>query len=327
MKLNLPTIRAPRLDWRSILARLPLPMLALAASYGVYSYALLFVPEPIAIIQAAAFETTYIGLAVTRTLDAAGRRRATAISLGAVTASIIYNTLAGWFHAQPQILIAAGDIAWLCLAVLHGAPLAWVAFLVASLLLHQQGDLDAQIANDRQLLASTTADLAIVRESETALRERLASIEASAASDATEVADLRAQLASDKELLASGAGDLAVAREETAQLRERLASSAKAVASESTEAAAARERAANADATLADREREIAHLREELAEAREQVMIFGETPPTQARVLAYVREQMDEGRALLDIARELGFSESTVRGWVKAATNGHLVEE
>ncbi|MFN8504459.1 hypothetical protein [Kouleothrix sp.] len=32
--------------WRGVLARLPLPMLALAASYGVYSFAALFVPGP-----------------------------------------------------------------------------------------------------------------------------------------------------------------------------------------------------------------------------------------------------------------------------------------
>lgn len=122
--------------WRTILARAPLPMLALAASYGVYSFASLFVPLAVAIIQAAAFELTYIGLAVTRGLSADDRRRATAISVGAVAASIIYNTLAGWFHRQPDLLSAASPIAWLMLAILHGAPLAWVAFLVADLLLH-----------------------------------------------------------------------------------------------------------------------------------------------------------------------------------------------
>lgn len=125
-------------DWRGILARLPLPMLALAASYGVYSFALLFVPPIVAGIQAAAFELTYIGLAVTRDLDTPQRKRATGISLGAVATSIIYNTLAGWFHSQAALLETASPIAWLCLAVLHGAPLAWVAYLVADLLLHSQ---------------------------------------------------------------------------------------------------------------------------------------------------------------------------------------------
>lgn len=125
-----------KIDWRGILARLPLPMLALAASYGVYSFARLFVPEWVAIIQASAFELTYVGLAVTRTLDGPQRKRATAISVGAVVASIVYNTLAGWFHRQPNLLDAASPIAWLMFAILHGAPLAWVAYLVADLLLH-----------------------------------------------------------------------------------------------------------------------------------------------------------------------------------------------
>jgi len=126
----------PPIDWRGLLARLPLPMLALAASYGVYSFALLFVPPWVAVVQAAAFELTYVGLAVTQGLNESQRKRATGISIGAVVTSIIYNTLAGWFHAQPQLLVDTTAEAWLCLAVLHGAPLAWVAYLVADLLLH-----------------------------------------------------------------------------------------------------------------------------------------------------------------------------------------------
>src|SRR6185369_3662555 len=79
---------------------------------------------------------TYIGLAVTLNLDASTRRRATTISVGAVVASIIYNTLSAWFYRQPQLLEQASAIAWLALALLHGAPLAWVAYLVSDLLLH-----------------------------------------------------------------------------------------------------------------------------------------------------------------------------------------------
>lgn len=122
--------------WRDVLARLPLPMLALAASYGVYSFAALFVPQWVAVVQAAAFELTYIGLAVVQGLDAAARRRATLISVGAVVTSVLYNTLAGWFHREPTLFDGAGPVASLCFAVLHGAPLAWVAYLVADLLLH-----------------------------------------------------------------------------------------------------------------------------------------------------------------------------------------------
>lgn len=141
MRRKLPTI-----PWRAVLAALPLPMLALAASYGVYEFAKLFVPPWVAVVQAAAFELTYIGLAVLQGLDERQRRRAGVIALGAVVTSIIYNTLAGWFHRQPGLLAGASPIADLMLAVLHGAPLAWVAFLVSDLLLHRQGEPAASAA-------------------------------------------------------------------------------------------------------------------------------------------------------------------------------------
>jgi hypothetical protein len=40
------------LNWRGILARLPLPMLALAASYGVYEFARLYIG--LAVVQVSA---------------------------------------------------------------------------------------------------------------------------------------------------------------------------------------------------------------------------------------------------------------------------------
>ena len=145
--------------WRLLLARLPLPMLALAASYGVFSFAQLFVPLGVAIIQAAAFELTYIGLAVTRDLSKDDRRRATTISIGAVVASIIYNTLSGWFYRQPSLLENASAIAWLMLAILHGAPLAWVAYLVSDLLLHSGAQTALETLPER-LSASGQSDQA-----------------------------------------------------------------------------------------------------------------------------------------------------------------------
>lgn len=124
------------LPWRIVLARAPLPMLALAASYGVYSFASLFVPWWVAVIQASAFELTYVGLAVARDLSDDQRKRATNISIGAVATSIVYNTLAGLFYRQPDLLGWLDGWGWFVLALLHGAPLAWVAYLVADLLLH-----------------------------------------------------------------------------------------------------------------------------------------------------------------------------------------------
>lgn len=125
-----------RTNWRALLSRAPLPMLALAASYGVYSFALLFVPWWVALAQAAAFESTYLGLAVLESSDAAKRKRAGAISIGAVVVSVIYNSAAGFFHRNPDTLLGTPWYAEVALAMAHGAPLAIVAYLVADLLLH-----------------------------------------------------------------------------------------------------------------------------------------------------------------------------------------------
>jgi hypothetical protein len=123
-------------NWRTILAHAPLPMLALAASYGVYQYARLYVPDEVAFVQAAAFEMTYIGLTVAELRDPAQRTRARMVSFGAVVTSIIYNTLAGLFHRVPLASFALPVYGELAFAALHGLPLAWVAYLVADLLLH-----------------------------------------------------------------------------------------------------------------------------------------------------------------------------------------------
>ncbi len=134
-------------SWRGFFARLPLPMLALAASYGVFRFALLFVPYWVAVVQAAAFECTYVGLALVEGLDEGERRRARLIGVGAVIVSILYNSLDGFFHRRPEMLSNLplwGDIT---LAILHGAPLAWVSYLVANLLLHKPSRISSNNAS------------------------------------------------------------------------------------------------------------------------------------------------------------------------------------
>jgi uncharacterized membrane protein YhiD involved in acid resistance len=49
------------------------------------------------------------------------------------------------FHREPALLDAAPLWANVALALLHGAPLAWVAFLVADLLLHRVPDAVPQV--------------------------------------------------------------------------------------------------------------------------------------------------------------------------------------
>lgn len=99
---------------------------------------------------------------------------------------------------------------------------------------------------------------------------------------------------------------------------------------------AATQRAQNADvasqrdqaADVATRLRgEIDRLRAELAQAR--AAAARPTPPavpSRAAVVAYAQQAVASGRGIADVARELGFSESTLRDWVKAASNGHSVE-
>ena len=125
-----------RINWRGLFTILPLPMLALAASYGVYSFNLLFVPWQIALISAAAFELTYVGLAVAE-FNEPERQRGRYISFGAVATSIIYNSLAGFIHRQPDLFLSVSPWVDGVLAALHGIPLALTAFFVADLLLHR----------------------------------------------------------------------------------------------------------------------------------------------------------------------------------------------
>lgn len=124
-----------RENWRALLARLPLPTLALAAAYGVWRFQVLFTPWYVALISALSFELVYIGLAVVR-LAPQDRRRATLISVGAVVVSVIYNSLSALFEIRPALLMARPLWADVILAVAHGLPLAAVAFFVADLLLH-----------------------------------------------------------------------------------------------------------------------------------------------------------------------------------------------
>lgn len=143
------------MKWSDVLARAPLPMLALAAAYGVFEFQLLFVPAWVALISALAFEVTYIALAFVGTPDP---RRATAISVAAVVVSIAYNTLAALFMRRPGLLVDTplwGDVA---LAVLHGLPLAVVAYNVAALLLHSTSRTDDSATLERLLVTPLQAD-------------------------------------------------------------------------------------------------------------------------------------------------------------------------
>lgn len=130
--------KSPKFNFVKLLQVAPLPMLGLAASYGVYFFASQFVPVAVAIAEAAAFELTYIGLTSMKDLNEKQQSRARKVSLWAVIVSVIYNTLAGAIHQDADIIQDLNLFWFWMLAVIHGAPLATLAYFVADLIFHQK---------------------------------------------------------------------------------------------------------------------------------------------------------------------------------------------
>ena len=130
-----------KVDWQKTLPILPLPMLGLAASWGVFHFAAHFVPVPVAIIEAGGFELIYIGLAVSKGLPENLYSMAKKISWGAVGVSVVYNSISAglWILADGSISDAAKLVKGLpvalfwILAIVHGAPLAILGYFVADL--------------------------------------------------------------------------------------------------------------------------------------------------------------------------------------------------
>jgi hypothetical protein len=116
-----------------------LPMLGLPASYGVYLFASQFAPEAIAIIEAASFELTYISLSASKKLYKLQRKKAKVVALAAVFVSVVYNIIAGKIHVlnESQVFTdTLGPVWFWILAIVHGAPLALLAYFVADLRFH-----------------------------------------------------------------------------------------------------------------------------------------------------------------------------------------------
>jgi hypothetical protein len=264
-------------DYRPLFARLPLPMLALAASYGVYRFALLFVPAWVAVVQAAAFELTYIGLASQANLSEGARGRATAISIGAVVVSIVYNALAGLFDRNPEWLAnLSAPYEW-GMAVLHGAPLAVVAYLVADLLLHADGaDLSEVVAQLRADIARMTAQAAQY------------------------VADLAQRDTTIEQLQAAAAqGTQSAAQYQVtiAQLETKAAQ----------ESSATAQTISKLQADLAQAVEAAKHWKSQAAQ---------KPAPTVAALLDYARAQIASGKGSRIVADEIGMKDATLRDWL-----------
>lgn len=289
-------------NWRALLSRLPLPMLALAASWGVYSFAAAYVPQWVAIVQAAAFELTYIGLAVTRDLSGAQRRRATAISIGAVAASVLYNSIDGYFARNPAALAGLPWWAEAIGAVLHGAPLAIVAYLVADLLLHSQPRRTDRAAQLRRLVR------ALARQLRTARRE-LAPLGAMLAQVQAEAAQLRADAAQQAAELVDALRTAAQAREELALQRAIALAGAEQVAQLQAELAQQQQDGAQVQA-------DAAQLRAELARTQAERAQLESAGDLDKRAVAQALR--DAGLSTRRAAELLRISESTLRSWTQA---------
>lgn len=289
-------------NWRALLSRLPLPMLALAASWGVYSFAAAYVPQWVAIVQAAAFELTYIGLAVTRDLSGAQRRRATAISIGAVAASVLYNSIDGYFARNPAALAGLPWWAEAIGAVLHGAPLAIVAYLVADLLLHSQPRRTDRAAQLRRLVR------ALARQLRTARRE-LAPLGAMLAQVQADAAQLRADAAQQAAELVDALRTAAQAREELALQRAIALAGAEQVAQLQAELAQQQQDGAQVQA-------DAAQLRAELARTQAERAQLESAGDLDKRAVAQALR--DAGLSTRRAAELLRTSESTLRSWTQA---------
>lgn len=292
-------------NWRNILARLPLPTLALAAAWGVGSFAALFVPMPIAIIQAAAFELTYLGLAIVEVPERVRRRRATRISLSAVAVSVVYNSAAGYFHRNPQALIGLSFPEEIMLAVAHGAPLAIVAYLVADLLFHTR-------AIPRRVLSAQRR--ALVRRLIKAVRTGRQALDITG----RQLAEKGNKLLS---LQMTFEEESARFTAESARLSDLIRMEEAKSAQAQEELRRERERAARLSAEVRTAQEEEAKLRS-LLEERSALLEACDTAAG-LNVRAIAQALRDEGLSLRTIGAILGVSDKTVRNWTEAVhTNG-----
>ena len=131
------TVKAVVKWGKIILPYLALIALGLSASYGVFQFSLLYVPVAMAYVTAAAFELTYIGLAVVPLADKESKGKAVWVAQAAVLVSVAYNVISGFMHRNP-----VAPTSWdrwgveIALSLIHGLPLASVGYLLSTLILH-----------------------------------------------------------------------------------------------------------------------------------------------------------------------------------------------
>lgn len=138
-------LRATGISWRKVFASLPTPMTGIAASYGVYAFNVIFLPAWVAAIEAAAFETVYIGLPALDNLTPEQHAKARKVAMYAGWVSFVQNIGSAFFYTaigKKAIIGIEASSMWvsvpffLVLATIH-ALMVWIGYHSAVLVFHR----------------------------------------------------------------------------------------------------------------------------------------------------------------------------------------------
>jgi hypothetical protein len=291
-----------------------------------------------------------IGLDAAATLDRHGWRRAAYLS--GMVLFLLMETLANYFAAQATFVgkvvekmkdTPGSDLArivlhepfWsrmLVVLFLSLASLAVAAFTFAAA--NRVGQIRASVAKSESERAKMRRMLARRREWFASIRAKLDEAREQRATTDHDTAQLREIIAKLEETAAMGREANTIHEEtnaglleQNATLMEQVASLRQHLASQAKNMEELRERSEY----LRDQDENLREAREQGSEQTRIAMKLraendqlraeleqrpANMPPTRANVVAYARERMRAGASLNETARELGWTESTLRGWL-----------
>jgi hypothetical protein len=238
---------------------------------------------------------------------------------------IILETLANYFAGQagfvPQVITslarAAPDSDLLRIALGDPTTTRWLVVLFLS---------PASLAVALFTFIATRRVIQL-REQSTKRPRRPRQLRALVRRLVAQVRTLREEIADGQMELSSGRADLAAVHEEVAALRAQATETQASAADMRGQLATARKEAADARAEATALRGQLATAQATATDLRAQLANTPPPPvPSRAQVVAYVLAAHKAGRPLAEVARELGWSESSLREWMKAAANGATVE-
>jgi hypothetical protein len=304
---------------RRALALLSVPLLALPSAAGVYLWLEPHINWLFAGLTAAGFELLYIGINVLIITTPELRRYARNVALAGVVTAIIFNTLARYqTMVGGDLRAVAIDGVALGLAVIESIPLAGLAYAM-SVLLHRLSE--SQAAPTRPIVAHYRARLA----------RRLWKLR----SEARSALAIRAGEAATHAMLAQARADVESARAELRRQGEEFAQLLIDTGHVRAEMDAARAEQIQAHHAAAQHHAEFLRVsREQETDRREYAQVAAQLreelqiarAAASLDVLAVARRMVGASVPLREIAPLIGLAESTLRGRLKAASNGHVVD-